>query len=245
MEAIRPDVDFLHDKEWRWPAWKFGLTNEDLFSTLHHQYNTYESPLQDFEAFHHDVSEIASRASSPEVFHQLLAERKQLRLQELLRGFEEVATQLTARPPLLPQDSWAPATAFFGTKSLDSLVAFFASFIQADARIRRSGESAATADEDLSSDTTAVEMHAPLTPPGGSPFEDRPDIKPLPRPQMPRRDIKRDNMLNLERVARTKRKSGSSRKQKRGGAPSPGRTNRVTKSERYQLRSRAVRRPNT
>jgi hypothetical protein len=51
MDTIRPASDFRFSPEWRWPGWKLGMDFEDLFTTLHQQYNIGTIPVQDFEAF--------------------------------------------------------------------------------------------------------------------------------------------------------------------------------------------------
>jgi len=163
MEPVRPPVNFFDHPQWRWPAWNFGLECEDLFSTLHYKYNTYESPLQDFEAFHLDVWEVANQASSVDEFHRLLAARKQLRLKELLKCFNDVAMQLTARPHLSPDDTWPRAVQLFSTKSLDSLVAYFAAFVPIDESPGISAPRKDAAGNPLTSNTAPTKVRVPST----------------------------------------------------------------------------------
>jgi hypothetical protein len=101
MDTIRPAIDFRFSLEWRWPGWKLGMDFEDLFTTLHQQYNIGTIHVQDFEAFHHDVDELCRQAKTRDEFHKLMAERSDLRRRELMEAFESVAVQLIARPLLL------------------------------------------------------------------------------------------------------------------------------------------------
>jgi hypothetical protein len=154
MDAIRPPIDFGFYPEWRWPAWTLGMDLEDLFTTLHQQYNTGTIPLQDFQAFHHDVNELSRKAKTPEEFHRLMAERSEFRRKELLKSFESVAQQLAGQPSLLETPaSYEHATALFGTQSLDSLVRYFASFMELNAgknerRLKRPADEARRAEPD-------------------------------------------------------------------------------------------------
>lgn len=121
MEAI--------DTQWLWPAWKFGMAMNDQFDTLHDQYNTISTPIQDAESFHLDIADIADKATSRAEFHSLLAQRKQLRLDELRSCFESVSVELVANPMLMDESRWAHAVQFFRTSSLDSIVAYFAAYL--------------------------------------------------------------------------------------------------------------------
>ncbi|KAK4462389.1 hypothetical protein QBC42DRAFT_267983 [Cladorrhinum samala] len=125
-------MDDPADTCWSWPHWKFGLRKDDLFSKLHDQYNTVTTPLLDPEAFHHDVYEISSKASSSDEFHSLLRERKQQRLRELNESLESAALEIIANPSLIGTEQWEFAVQLFRTKSLDSLVRYFSSYLPAD-----------------------------------------------------------------------------------------------------------------
>jgi len=114
---------------WQWPAWKFGMKRDDLFTKLHDKYNTLSTPIQDREAFHHDVYEISSLASSKDEFHRLLADRKQQRLDELNRGLESASVEIIANPTLIGTEQWQYALQLFRARSLDSLVRYFSSYL--------------------------------------------------------------------------------------------------------------------
>ncbi|CAH0033632.1 unnamed protein product [Clonostachys rhizophaga] len=132
MDPINPSVDWELDRSWLWPAWKFGLAYEDIFHTLHNQHNTVEIPLQDFRAFYYDVRELAAKASTRDELDRLLCERKQSRSTELLKAFDDAALQLAGDPSSLPGGMWVPSVELFRTRSLASLVMFFAGFLPDD-----------------------------------------------------------------------------------------------------------------
>lgn len=117
------------DPGWAWPFWKYGMQRDDLFTTLHTKYNTVSSSIQDPEAFHHDVYEISSTANTAEEFHTLLAERKELRLRELNDALETASFQIVGNPKLVGTQQWQYAVQLFRTRSLDSLVRYFASYL--------------------------------------------------------------------------------------------------------------------
>jgi hypothetical protein len=119
----------MDDPGWSWPAWKFGLKRSDLFTSLHDQYNTFTFNIQDPEAFHHDVYEISRDADTTEDFHRLMAARQQQRLRELNESLESLAVEIIANPKLMESDQWQHALQLFRTKSFDSLVRYFASYL--------------------------------------------------------------------------------------------------------------------
>ncbi|KAH8882550.1 hypothetical protein GQ53DRAFT_665751 [Thozetella sp. PMI_491] len=112
-----------------WPFWKFGLKKDDLFTKLHDQYNTFSLAIQDREAFHHDVFEISNEAGTLDEFHHLLAGRKQQRLRELNQSLEAASLEIIANPSLIGTEQWPLALHLFRTKSLDSLVRYFSSYL--------------------------------------------------------------------------------------------------------------------
>ncbi|XDG08893.1 hypothetical protein ABKA04_008508 [Annulohypoxylon sp. FPYF3050] len=122
----------MDDPIWSWPAWKFGMKREELFTKLHDQYNTINFSIQDPEAFHHDVYEISNTAQNVDEFHRLLADRKQLRLNELNQSLESASVEIIANPNLIGTTQWQFAIQLFRTKSLDSLVRYFSSYLPED-----------------------------------------------------------------------------------------------------------------
>ncbi|KAI1068089.1 hypothetical protein LB507_004461 [Fusarium sp. FIESC RH6] len=122
----------MDDPGWAWPAWKFGMKRDDLFTNLHDQYNTFTFNLQDPEAFHHDVYEISRDADTVDDFHRLMAERKQQRIYELHESLESLAVEIIANPKLMDSEHWQYALQLFRTKSFDSIVRYFSSYLPAN-----------------------------------------------------------------------------------------------------------------
>ena len=131
MNAIPEDID---EPVWAWPAWKFDMKREDLFTKLHNRYNTYSSSIQDPTAFHHDVFEISQAASSTTEFHDMINRRKQQRLCELNDALEAASLEIIGNPELINMPQWQHALQLFRTKSFDSLVQYFASYLPIDHR---------------------------------------------------------------------------------------------------------------
>ena len=122
----------MDDPSWAWPAWKFGMKTDDLFTTLHSKYNTFSFAIQDAEAFHHDVYEICHDADTVDDLHRLLADRRRQRLSELNESLESLAVEIIANPKLIATDQWQHALQLFRTKSFDSIVRFFSSYLPDD-----------------------------------------------------------------------------------------------------------------
>jgi hypothetical protein len=122
----------MDDPLWTWPAWKFGMKQEDLFTKLHDQYNTYTIPIQDAEAFYCDIAEISYEAQSTAEFHHLASHRRQQRLSELNKSLESASLEIIGNPKLIKMPQWEHAVRLFQTNSLDSLVRYFASYLPTD-----------------------------------------------------------------------------------------------------------------
>ncbi|KAK3897218.1 hypothetical protein C8A05DRAFT_48083 [Staphylotrichum tortipilum] len=125
-------MDDPADDCWNWPFWKFGLKRDDLFGSLHAQYNTFASPIQDPAAFHHDVYELSHKASTADELRRLLDDRKQQRMRELNETLQSASFEIIANPELVGTEQWQHAVQLFRTQSLDSLVRYFASYLPAD-----------------------------------------------------------------------------------------------------------------
>lgn len=134
----------MDDPGWVWPAWKFGMRHDDLFTSLHDRYNTFTYSLQDPEAFHHDVYEISHDADTPEQFHRLMADRRQQRLRKLNESLDTLAVEIIANPKLMALDHWQFALQLFRTKSFDSIVRYFASYLPDDYLDRHDSQSSAS-----------------------------------------------------------------------------------------------------
>ncbi|KAM0284295.1 hypothetical protein ACHAQH_002089 [Verticillium albo-atrum] len=119
----------MDDPGYSWPAWKFGMKRADLFTKLHDQYNTFPSSIQDPEAFHHDVFELSNDSRTEDEFHRRMAERRVQRLRELDDSLELAGVEIIANPKLIGTEQWSFAVQLFRTRSLDSLVRYFSSYL--------------------------------------------------------------------------------------------------------------------
>jgi hypothetical protein len=146
----------MDEPGWEWPAWKFGMKREDLFGRLHDQYNTVASAIQDPEAFHHDVFEISHLADTSAEFDRLMAARKAQRLRELNESLESAAVEIIANPKLIGTDQWQFALQLFRTKSLDSLVRYFASYLPDDHSYRHHHYDSPSSTGSFASETCSV-----------------------------------------------------------------------------------------
>ncbi|CAN8101203.1 unnamed protein product [Discula destructiva] len=145
--------------EWAklWPYWKFGLKQNDLHDSLHTRYNTISWAIQDPEAFHHDVYELSVRASSLSEFECLMEERKNLRLEELDTMLEDASFQIVGCPKLIGTSQWPLAVQLFRTKSFDSLVRYFASYLPYDHPLHRDSDSGINSgDSDVASPRSPI-----------------------------------------------------------------------------------------
>ncbi|KAI1361202.1 hypothetical protein F5Y08DRAFT_315532 [Xylaria arbuscula] len=112
-----------------WQAWKFGMKREDLYTKLQDQYNTVTLSIQDPDAFRHDVCEISKTAVDVDEFHHMLEERKEFRLNQLNESLQSASVEIIANPNLIGTDQWQHAIQLFRTRSFDSLVRYFASYL--------------------------------------------------------------------------------------------------------------------
>ncbi|RCI13012.1 hypothetical protein L249_0467 [Ophiocordyceps polyrhachis-furcata BCC 54312] len=142
----------MDDPDRIWPAWKFGLRRDDLFTTLHDRYNTFNFTIQNPEAFYLDVSEIAHDADTADDFYRLLNLRRKQRLSELNESLKTVACEIVGNPRLMADEQWQHALQLFRAKSYDSIVRYFASYLPDnhddfnDAQSTSSGSSSSDAD---------------------------------------------------------------------------------------------------
>ncbi|KAJ1322906.1 hypothetical protein MN608_11758 [Microdochium nivale] len=142
MESIHPfdnSTDgWIQNRNWRWPWWKFGLEPVDMFTTLHKKYNTYQAPLQDFEAFHHDVSELGVLAVDREDLNRRLAARQRQRFTEMVGAFGSLTSRITGNPACYDaaangtgdaETLWTRGVAVFRSRSLDMIIRYFAELL--------------------------------------------------------------------------------------------------------------------
>ncbi|KAI1130118.1 hypothetical protein F5Y10DRAFT_290143 [Nemania abortiva] len=124
MEPIIPRIGLGFDERLRWPCWKYGMRLDELFTTLHTEFNTWRAPLQTFEAFHHDVWELSNTATTRDELFRALAERRKQREEEMGEAWNNIAERLALGHSVLPKACLAYIIRFFRTRSLDSMLAF-------------------------------------------------------------------------------------------------------------------------
>ena len=145
----------MEDPNYAWPSWKFGLKHDDLFGKLHDDYNTCTFTIQDTDAFYHDVAEISYDADTIQELHKRLADRRLQRLQELNDALEGTAVEIICQPQLMDSEHWPLALQLFRTKSYDSIVRYFSSFLPANDPSRRDPPTASSSFSEAHSEHTA------------------------------------------------------------------------------------------
>ncbi|KAI3390361.1 hypothetical protein diail_9949, partial [Diaporthe ilicicola] len=126
-----PEDYFLLNYDRRWPSWKFGMRQDELFTTLAKRCNSITLPILDVEAFNHDVCELSAMAQDRDDFLHLLDERRDLRQKELLELWQLSFTQIAASPALLSSSDarWKDAIHIYHSNSFDAYVRYFAGFL--------------------------------------------------------------------------------------------------------------------
>ncbi|KAF2452371.1 hypothetical protein BDY21DRAFT_375639 [Lineolata rhizophorae] len=114
-----------------WPAWKFGLKQGDLVTTIHDRFNTIPMAIQEPNPFAADVVEISTEVDAFQELEEKLGARRDERLKELCDAFETIALSIIGRPSLLPttfsSQTWANAVRLFRHRSFDALLNYFMS----------------------------------------------------------------------------------------------------------------------
>ncbi|KAI1129033.1 hypothetical protein F5Y10DRAFT_291429 [Nemania abortiva] len=125
-----PDGYFFQYYDRRWPAWKFGMRQDELFTTIAQQFNSITIPMLDLEAFNRDVCELSVAARDKDDLFKLLGERRDMRQKELYRLWLHAFCHIATYPAVMPEiDEWKHAMQIFHSQSFDSYVRYFAGFI--------------------------------------------------------------------------------------------------------------------
>ncbi|KAJ3457244.1 hypothetical protein MRS44_014385 [Fusarium solani] len=124
-----PRVNFEEQAEYRWPFWKVDLDEDDLFGDLHERFNTVPMFIQDPDAFHHDVNEIARQALDKEDFYARLQKRRDQRLDELKDMQDKIGVFHLSGYTRLAENQRFHRLRLQRYASLDCLVAFCASLL--------------------------------------------------------------------------------------------------------------------
>lgn len=113
MNVNIPRPDWAFDRTFRWPAYKFGMRLDELFTTLHDRFNTWPAPLQDWEAFHHDVWEISEAATTKEELMKNLEKRMNIRKAEMTEVWDLISVHCAIGRSILPEEHWRHACQCF------------------------------------------------------------------------------------------------------------------------------------
>lgn len=127
-----PRFDFDEQPEFRWPFWQVGHKRDDLFGVLHDRFNTTSMFIQDPDAFHHDVAELASSVSGREEFLTKLQDRRDQRLNELKDFQMNIAALIMNGFNSMNDDQMKSFINLCRNASFDSLIAFWVSFLAPD-----------------------------------------------------------------------------------------------------------------
>ncbi|KAI1112155.1 hypothetical protein F5Y14DRAFT_453283 [Nemania sp. NC0429] len=136
MKVKIPNIDWYFDRRFHWPSSKFGMRLDEIFTTLHDRFNTWSMPIQDWEAFHHDVWEISTAAKTKEELMTNLEKRMKQRIEETAEVWSLVGVHCAAGRSILPDPHWAHACQFFRTKSWDYMLAFLFDFLHPDEKAK-------------------------------------------------------------------------------------------------------------
>lgn len=129
-----PVVDFDQQPEYRWPFWKVGLDEASLFGELHERFNTTRMFIQDPDAFHHDVNDIARHVSDKADFFARMQQRRDQRLDELKEIRENILHFVLSGHQRMDDDQIFYYLRLNRFATLDCLVALCASFLGQDER---------------------------------------------------------------------------------------------------------------
>ncbi|KAI1734583.1 hypothetical protein F4680DRAFT_470852 [Xylaria scruposa] len=95
------DLNHLYDyREWRWPHWKFDYKADDLFESLHKEFNCIPFAIQDPCYWFYDVHELINASETREEFETALRKRRDERFQEIRKGWSNTVGELALNIPV-------------------------------------------------------------------------------------------------------------------------------------------------
>ncbi|KAJ2991412.1 hypothetical protein NUW58_g2522 [Xylaria curta] len=115
------DVDYRH---YKWHFWKFGYKQEDIFGSLHAEYNCMAFAIQDPYAWHTDVCQLSIACKNREEFHAALIKRRDERFKEIRTAWLKTQDELGGDPrswesPNLNRPLWQLPIAGERTRRID------------------------------------------------------------------------------------------------------------------------------
>ncbi|KAI0388360.1 hypothetical protein F5Y17DRAFT_226387 [Xylariaceae sp. FL0594] len=119
---------------WLWPSHHVGYQVDDLFTTLHAEFNTINIAIQDPLSWFSDVRELARQCDSKAEFDTALRQRRESRYRELYQAWDKIVFEHIFRHPerrkrddySLIRDALIDLNMHF---SFDSIVGYFASWL--------------------------------------------------------------------------------------------------------------------
>ncbi|KAI1322425.1 hypothetical protein F5Y16DRAFT_386513 [Xylariaceae sp. FL0255] len=122
-------MDLEEETGYRWPAWTVGMEMEDLWRSLHDDYNTLRIPMQCHRTFFFDVKELSTRAQNHDEFHRLMADRARNRFEEVQEALDRLCMSLITPPyDRFPHGLWPQFLDFARSMSAADLAVFLAGF---------------------------------------------------------------------------------------------------------------------
>ncbi|KAI0545449.1 hypothetical protein F4679DRAFT_599425 [Xylaria curta] len=95
------DLDHVYDyREWRWPHWKFDYKADDLFESLHKEFNCIPFAIQDPCYWFYDVHELINASKTREEFEIALRKRRDERFQEIRKAWSNTVGELALNIPV-------------------------------------------------------------------------------------------------------------------------------------------------
>ncbi|KAI0855055.1 hypothetical protein F4860DRAFT_522018 [Xylaria cubensis] len=98
-----PYIDWDHDydyREWRWDNSKFGYKRDDLFGSLHAEFNCIPFAIQDPRLWFYDLHELINASKTREEFELALRKRRDERFQEIRKAWSDTVGDLALNIPV-------------------------------------------------------------------------------------------------------------------------------------------------
>ncbi|KAJ4176972.1 hypothetical protein NW767_015268 [Fusarium falciforme] len=124
----RPHIDFQDQPEFRWPYWRVGLNEDDLFSSLYDQFNE-RTPLLDPVTFHHENHHVASNTDDNDEFPRQVDERIKRHAQTIDELLYDLFITIMEGRSSLNRTQQHKFVYFHQYRSLKSLAVFLSSVV--------------------------------------------------------------------------------------------------------------------
>ena len=111
-----------------WPAWKFDMDEQEVFTTLASRFNTTTMPLMDRDAFCRDVAYLSTIAQDRDELFRLLQERRDMRFKELRELFLRGIERMIGLVGEIPDHHWCDIMHMNYYNSFDTIVRFIVNY---------------------------------------------------------------------------------------------------------------------